>query len=682
MNKVIPKIPKELQSEYETLYKKQYTSNFTKEEQARLDEIGNLGEKPRKDELSKLEPYRNTWQDRIIREEIKQAAKDGKTALQFPTGETAMKIEGLGERNDWYHNPTGKSAFNGGGLEPLTADSLKVGQIIDKGGEATTNSEWIVTDVLGDGKFKAVSKSSLDYERKNEMFINQNISDERMIKELAEIGGLDRRTETFDISGKVDTNNPIYKFYEKEVAKYLKNKYKAEKVTDENGVTWFEVAIKPEMVEEPVYAFRRMEEKFPEFNSGNKLEDLKKTLAFAENRVGVKKFEPEKIQKIENMLSREERSLKEALNKPEAHLKAYGENRVPKYQKRIKELKERLIEAKNNEPIKKVVVSGKEIELPQELKERQIELEIRREVLDNNPLKKLLKYVSRRGHDAGTLPEIGSGTSKFRKHGDAIIQQAMYEFTNAKDAPHDEDVRANMEFYLRDRQNLMEEEAQLARDIRTFMQAAKDELALIKITEQQANKIQNDIKKEERVRKLEKKAREEALAKQRKEIEKKERKYGFTVPKYAENEFPEIGQLIAVEDQLRVHPARPFLKYINKRTGKLPQIIKETPGVYGAKMSELLKKKGYSSVEDAQKAVDNYIALSDYLSKLVEDRFDPVEFNDSPTVNTTPVYETEKQRLETDPQAPDLNKLAFDSIPFAELKRKVAFYDFLRTIRS
>ena len=28
--------------------------------------------------------------------------------------------------------------------------------------------------------------------------------------------------ETFDISGKVDTNNPIYKFYEKEVGRYLK----------------------------------------------------------------------------------------------------------------------------------------------------------------------------------------------------------------------------------------------------------------------------------------------------------------------------------------------------------------------------------------------------------------------------------------------------------------------------
>ena len=57
----------------------------------------------RESEVSKLEPYRNTWHERVIREEVKQAALDGKTKLQFPTGETAMKIEGLGVADDWYH---------------------------------------------------------------------------------------------------------------------------------------------------------------------------------------------------------------------------------------------------------------------------------------------------------------------------------------------------------------------------------------------------------------------------------------------------------------------------------------------------------------------------------------------------------------------------------------------------
>lgn len=54
-------------------------------------------------------------------------------------------------------------------------------------------------------------------------------------------------SETFDISGKIDTNNPIYKFYEKEVGRYLKNKYDAKLVTDDKGVSWYQVDVKDSM---------------------------------------------------------------------------------------------------------------------------------------------------------------------------------------------------------------------------------------------------------------------------------------------------------------------------------------------------------------------------------------------------------------------------------------------------
>lgn len=37
----------------------------------------------------------------MIREEVSSAAVDGIKKLQFPTGETAMKIEGLGSINEW-----------------------------------------------------------------------------------------------------------------------------------------------------------------------------------------------------------------------------------------------------------------------------------------------------------------------------------------------------------------------------------------------------------------------------------------------------------------------------------------------------------------------------------------------------------------------------------------------------
>src|SRR3990167_8887016 len=61
--------------------------------------------------------------------------------------------------------------------------------------------------------------------------------------------------ESFDISGKVDTNNPIYKFYEKEVGRYVTNKYGAKRITDPQGVEWMEVKITPEMKKLPIEAF-------------------------------------------------------------------------------------------------------------------------------------------------------------------------------------------------------------------------------------------------------------------------------------------------------------------------------------------------------------------------------------------------------------------------------------------
>ena len=211
------------------------------------------------EEINKLRAFENNWSPRIIREEVKQAAKDGKTKLQFPTGETAMKIEGLGDRSDW-------TRFGDG--TPLKPESLKVGRaVLDRRG----GKEWIITDVLGDGKFKAASPMLLE----NTYEIMKKATDLRLIKELSvesveNAGGwsnlitkskelretVSNFTEQFDISGKVDTNNPIYKFYEKEVGRYLTNKYKATRITDAQGVQWYEIDLKGKGFEKaPVEAF-------------------------------------------------------------------------------------------------------------------------------------------------------------------------------------------------------------------------------------------------------------------------------------------------------------------------------------------------------------------------------------------------------------------------------------------
>ena len=189
------------------------------------------------EELVQLDPYRNTWHERIIKEEIKRASTDGKTRLQFPTGETAMKIEGLGATARWQQI-IGRRADNAvvtTGID-LTPDTLKVGVEIRQ----AVGQNWVITDVLGNGKFKAVEKSTV--EANGRKIPLENISESRK--------------ETFDISGKIDADNPIYKFYEKDVAKYLKRiRPEARKITDPRGVTWWEIPIKETDKLSPVEAF-------------------------------------------------------------------------------------------------------------------------------------------------------------------------------------------------------------------------------------------------------------------------------------------------------------------------------------------------------------------------------------------------------------------------------------------
>jgi len=195
-------------------------------------------------EYAALAPYRNTWWQRIVREEVAQAAKDGKTRLQFPVGETAMKIEGLGEIGRWTTpGPRGADFV----WVDATADNLKVGQQINPwhqgGPQGGLGDEWIITDVLGDGKFKAVPKTSYDS------------YDKIPTTKEKQMEYMERDKETFDISGKIDTSNPIHQFYQKDVSRYLANNYGAKEVTDPQGVKWMELEVPKEAAKLPVEAF-------------------------------------------------------------------------------------------------------------------------------------------------------------------------------------------------------------------------------------------------------------------------------------------------------------------------------------------------------------------------------------------------------------------------------------------
>ena len=206
--------------------------------------FGGIQDKTRKAEIAKLQQYTNpTAHFRMIREEIKNAAQDGKTRLKFPTGETAMKIEGLGEANQagWRipgEGPQGSALM----LGPETANKLKIGLKISN---SEADGDWVITEVLGDGKFKAVSKLSSE-----QLYPNLSLKD--AIKNIQ--ARHPSRIETFDISGKIDTENPIYRFYEKEVAQYLK-RYGGQRVTDPQGVSWIEIDVPKSLAKVPVEAF-------------------------------------------------------------------------------------------------------------------------------------------------------------------------------------------------------------------------------------------------------------------------------------------------------------------------------------------------------------------------------------------------------------------------------------------
>lgn len=216
--------------------------------------------------FKKLDQYNDpTAHFRMVREEVAQAAKDGKTKLQFPTGETAMKIEGLGQIANWvYKSDVPRSVnINGRNItaetpwEKLKPEDLKVGQSVKNN---NAHGDWIVTDVLGDGKFKAVSKHQVDEAGGFDLWLKKVNGD--ITVPHGEFRPSRYVEETFDISGKVDTNNPIYKFYEKDLGRYLKSKYGAETVTDKQGVTWYEVPVSQEMAGKPVEAFKKGSSKF------------------------------------------------------------------------------------------------------------------------------------------------------------------------------------------------------------------------------------------------------------------------------------------------------------------------------------------------------------------------------------------------------------------------------------
>lgn len=280
--------------------------------QKQLNEL-KAGTSQKQTELSQLQPYRNTWWERIVREEVKKAAEDGKAVLQFPTGETAMKIEGLGDNTSWTVDGAG----------PMSVDELKVGREVYQARDEIVDEDnaWIITEVLGDGKFKAVPKNSF----------SESGKEWSQLSKAEQKNLTDGYSEQFDISGKVDTSNPIYKFYEKDVQKFLKKNYDAEVVTDENGVKWVQMDVNPALAGQPVQAFAGVIAGYEEDEEGNiTIDPTKAFLGMAAAGILGKRFN--RASTKSSKLTQAQGSLSESANRElptESKLPSKGQTQYP-----------------------------------------------------------------------------------------------------------------------------------------------------------------------------------------------------------------------------------------------------------------------------------------------------------------------------------------------------------------
>lgn len=257
---------------------------MTSNEKAEFDKLEKIqdsymeekrGEKAKS--ISKLSQYNDpTAHFRMIREEVSKAVEDGKTKLQFPTGETAMKIEGLQTGLSWW-SIDWKSI----------ADSIKELAVEDVIKDPFWK-EWVVTGI--DPGYWNVFADFITAMPKKEysQLIEMIAEDQNILKKdvdpsdvFEEINN-NRLDEQFDLKPNID--NPIYKFYESTLWKYLKNKYDAEKITDEQWVDWYQIDLKPEMWGD-VEAFRKGKAESLKMNDSQKteLKDLNKQFFWDEN---------------------------------------------------------------------------------------------------------------------------------------------------------------------------------------------------------------------------------------------------------------------------------------------------------------------------------------------------------------------------------------------------------------
>jgi len=184
--------------------------------------------------LKSLEVYNSNdplAQLRIFRDDLKRQAQQGKEYILTPKGKTAMKIEGLGTETNFVRKEIGESGFS----TTLTKENMKVGdEILQSGFDAMRDGPReeavnVITEVLGEGKFKTASKN--EAERWLKITAQRQLSkegielgipqyDTLLQEQQAEIFKSDYShlpdvlSEVRDISGTIDKKHFVYKLNE------------------------------------------------------------------------------------------------------------------------------------------------------------------------------------------------------------------------------------------------------------------------------------------------------------------------------------------------------------------------------------------------------------------------------------------------------------------------------------
>jgi hypothetical protein len=234
-------------------------------------------------EADRMIEYQNLWQYRVAREEIKQAAKDGKKEVWFPTGPTAARIENWDSVNNLHQNRATTvdddvadvfvedpdNPFAGAPMVknnvPMASDP-EIHELISRKGNPYKNELIYLEDSVRRDK-EEIEYYTKQIEKYSKEGVYYSPGDkERLIgyKQALEAHQQSVKTNTEaleKLKSQSKNNVPESKYYGlynmyQDLSKWLSKEFKAERVTDSEGLSWVKVKINPEQANEPVRAFK------------------------------------------------------------------------------------------------------------------------------------------------------------------------------------------------------------------------------------------------------------------------------------------------------------------------------------------------------------------------------------------------------------------------------------------